>query len=123
MIGLSTAEIAQIRASILEMLPDTCDILAVTLTSDGAGGVSETWGTVTGGSAVPCRLDFRDAGKEAVQNAAITPYKSGILSIAYDEPITNANRIQIASQAYNVTGVNVNQSWLVVQQVNVERVP
>jgi head-tail adaptor len=122
-LGFSAAELAQIRADILALLPDTCSILAVTNTSDGAGGVSETWGTVTGGTAVPCRLDYRKEGRESVTSAALNPYHGGILSVAYDQSITTANRVEISGQAYNVTGVNNQQGWLVVQQVSVERVP
>jgi hypothetical protein len=122
-LGFSSDELAQIRADILKLLPDTCSILAVTNTSDGAGGFTETWGTVTGGTAVPCRLDYRKEGRETVTSAAINPYHGGLLSLAYDQAITTQNRVSIAGQAYSVTGVNSQQGWLTVQQILVERVP
>jgi hypothetical protein len=123
MIGLTAAELEQMRNSIAELLPDTCDLLSATRTSDGAGGWSDTWGTVSGGSALPCRLDFRDPGKEAISNASLTPYKTGVLSLAYDAPISTDCRVQIGGKQFNVTGENTNQSWLTVRQINVERVP
>jgi hypothetical protein len=123
MIGLTAAELEQMRNSIAELLPDTCDLLSATRTSDGAGGWSDTWGTVSGGSALPCRLDFRDPGKEAISNASLTPYKTGVLSLAYDAPISTDYRVQIGGKQFNVTGENTNQSWLTVRQINVERVP
>ena len=122
-IGLSAAELAQMRAAIGELLPDTCNLLEVSRTSDGAGGWSETWGTVTGGSALACRLDFRDAGRESVTNASLTPYQSGILSIAYDAPISTNYRVEIGADVYAVKGENTDQSWLTVRQISVERVP
>jgi len=125
--GLSAKELAQIRADIAGLLPDTCDILAVTRTSDGAGSWTEVWGTAT--ADVPCRLDFtcrldfRSYGKEVNTAYALTPYKSGIISMEYDETITTANRILLNSVEYNITGVNDNQSWIGVKRVSVERVP
>jgi hypothetical protein len=123
MVSLSTSELAQMREAIEDDMPDTCDILQVTQTSDGAGGWSETWGTVTGGSSVPCRLDFPNPGRESLANANLTPFKQGIVSMAYDVIITTANRISIGGEVYDVKGVNKNQSWIGVKRVAVERVP
>ena len=122
-LGFSTAELAQIRADILALLPDTCSILELATVSDGAGGFSETWGTVTGGSAIACRLDYRKEGREQITSAAINPYHGGLLSLAYDQTITTANRVEIGTNQYNVTGINSDQGWLTVQQISVERVP
>lgn len=119
--GLSANELSQIRADIAGLLPDTCDILAVTRTSDGAGSWTEVWGTAT--ADVPCRLDFRSYGKEAMNAAALIPFKGGIISMEYDETITTANRVLLNSVTYNITGVNDNQSWIGVKRVSVERVP
>lgn len=122
--GLSAAELAQIRADIASLLPDTCNILGITRTSDGAGGWTETAGTVTGGTAVPCRIDFaKGYGKEQISSAALMPYQSGVVSLAWDKTITVANQIQFGTTVYNVTGVNTDQSWKGVTRCSVERVP
>ena len=44
---LTNAELAQIRGDIAGMLPDTCNLLTLTRTSDGQGGWSEAWGTAS----------------------------------------------------------------------------
>mgnify|MGYP001151829381 FL=1 len=119
--GLSANELAQIRADVAGLLPDTCDILEVTRTSDGAGSWVETWGTAT--ADVRCRLDFRSYGKEAMNATVLTPFKGEIISMEYDETITTANRVLLNSVTYNITGVNDNQSWIGVKRVSVERVP
>lgn len=121
--GLTAKELAQIRADCAELFPDTCSILAVTRTSDGAGGWSESAGTITGGTAVPCRLDFPNPGKEAVENGSITPFKTGMVSMAWDKAITTDNQILISGVTYNVTGVNTSQSWIGVTRCSVERAP
>lgn len=119
-IGLTAQELAQIRSDISLLLPDVCDILAVTRTSDGAGGWSETISTVK--SNVPCRLDFPNPGKEMVSNASNTPFKTGMLSMAYDQTVTTANQILKGGITYNIVGVNTGQSWIGVVRCAVEAV-
>lgn len=121
--ALTARELAQIRADCAELLPDTCTILTVTRTSDGAGGWVDAVATATGGTAVPCRLDFSDHGIEGLANSELTPYKAGILSMAYDKTVTPLNRILFNSVTYNITGVNIDQSWIGIKRVSVERVP
>ena len=41
MTWLSAGELAQMRADVLNLLPDTCSILSVSYTSDGEGGLAE----------------------------------------------------------------------------------
>jgi len=121
--GLSAAELAQIRADIGQLFPDTCSVLGITRTSDGAGGWTDTAGTITGGTAVPCRLDFPNPGKEAMAAGAVQSFKTGIVSMAYDKTITTANQIQIGTDTYNIVGVNTNQSWIGVKRLAVEKIP
>lgn len=118
---LTAGELAQIRDDIEALMPDTCDILGVTMTSDGAGSWTEVWGTAS--ASVPCRLDFKGYGREAVIAGATQPYKTGVVSMAYDQTITTENRLLISSVTYNVTGVNDSQSWIGVKRVTVERIP
>ena len=46
-IGLTARELAQMRADIEDLFPDTCDILSVAYTSDSEGGFAEAWGEWT----------------------------------------------------------------------------
>jgi head-tail adaptor len=119
---LSNVELSQIRADIALLLPDTCDVLEVTYTSDSAGGNTETWGTVSGGSTLPCRVDYR-TGRETFTGGAIVPYQQAVISLAYDETITAANRIQIGTNIFSVQAVNTGQSWKGVARVTAELVP
>jgi hypothetical protein len=115
-------ELTSMRAAFQELLPDTCNILSITRTSDSAGGWSEAAGTVA--SNVPCRIDFaKGYGKEAVSNSSLTPYKSGTLSLAWDQTITTAHQVQMGTVVYNVTGVNDAASWILIKRCSVERVP
>lgn len=120
-IGLTAAELAQIRNDIAQLFPDTCHILSLTLTSDGMGGNTETWGTA--GTAIPCRLDFTARGRETVSSDKNTPFQTGVVSMAYNQSVTTANRLQFGAVAYNVTSTNTDQSWIGVKRMSVERVP
>ena len=111
------------REAIEDLMPDTCDILQLTQASDGAGGLTDTWGTATGGVSVPCRLDFGSPGREAMSNSSLTPFKKGVVSMPYSYTVTPANRLRINSSDYSIQGVNTNQSWIGVKRVIVELVP
>lgn len=121
-IGLSASELAQMRSDIAELLPDTCNILALTSTSDGAGGQVDTWGTATGGTAVSCRVDYR-SGREQVASSQLTSYQSATISFAFDVTITPLNRIQVGANVFSIQAVNKGQSWLAITRATAELIP
>lgn len=119
MVGLSLADLTEMRTLILDLLPDTCDILSVTKVSDGQGGMTSTWTTTTAG--VACRLDMQQ-GREQISGGALQPFTSFMLSLPYDTTITTTNRVAINDVTYAVTSVNNNQSWIAVRRVMLELV-
>lgn len=121
---LSSRELEFMREAIEDLLPDTCDILQVTETPDGFGGVTQTWGTAVSGTAVPCRLDIinRTSDRESIAGAGIKAFQETILSLPYDAQITVTNRVQHNGTIYNVHSVNTGQSWIAVKRAALERV-
>jgi len=117
---LTAAELAFMRESVEKLLPETCSILSVTYTSDGAGGLTETWAATK--TLVPCRVDYQ-SGNERVANAALTPYQKAVISMAYDETITPANRILVGTNTFSIQAVNNGQSWKAVTRCSCELVP
>jgi len=116
--ALSNAEINAMRDAIeADLLPDTCDILTVTETADGQGGVTKSWGTAY--SNVAFRLDMKQ-GREMVAGGALQPFTMYTGSLPYDATITTADRILYEGGTYAVTSVNTNQSWNVVRRVVLE---
>lgn len=114
---ITSAEIAIMRDTIELLLPDTCNILSVTTSPDGMGGVTQTWGTAS--SNVSCRLDMK-SGRELVTGGALQPYTSYKLSLPYDATIIEGNRVVHNSITYAVTSVNNAQSWQAVTRVDLE---
>lgn len=119
MTWLSSAELAQMRADVLELLPDTCSILAVTYTSDGEGGLTESWGTAYAN--VACRLDFT-SGVETNIGGAVNPYTRAKISLPYDTVLATTNRILTGGYTYAITSINNGQSWNVSVRAELERV-
>lgn len=119
MTWMTAADIAQMRADVLKMLPDTCAILSVAYTRDGEGGLTEVWGTAT--ASVACRLDFKQ-GRELEVGGAVQPFTRAVLSLPYDTVLATSNRVVVNSNTYAVKSVNDGQSWIVAVRAEVERV-
>lgn len=123
MTWLPADELAQFRADILAALPDTSVIQAVTLTSDGAGGWSESWAAVAGGT-VECRLDpLRVAN---VQTGVIAGQESLTLryqaTVPYDAPLAANCRLVVNERTYEVVQLSDEHSWHFVKRAIVSEV-
>lgn len=118
MSALDAATLAVMRESIGELLPDTAQIITITSTPDGAGGVTETRGTA---SALAFRLDVM-SGREQVMGGAVQPYTSLKGSFPYDTVISTENQVLHEGITYAVKSVNIEQSWIAVRRVDLERV-
>jgi hypothetical protein len=115
---LSTDELAQIRADVLTLLPDTGDILSSTLSPDGSGGWTTTWGTATAG--VNYRLDPIRA-RENVAGAALTSFSQFQLTLPHDATVLPEHRFYAADGSlYNILGVDGGKSWKVSVRCIVE---
>lgn len=116
---VDTSMLAAMRSAIAELLPDTCNILSLTSTPDGAGGQSESWGTSTTAS---CRLDVKEM-RDTVSGGAVQSFVKTMLSVPYDTSITELNRVEHGGITYAVVAPpNSDQSWIAVKRVELERV-
>ena len=115
---LSSSDLAQIRADVLDLLPDTGYILSSSLAPDGAGGYTETWGTA---GTVAYRLDpIRQ--RESVAGGAVTPFHSFILTLPYNTAIEPEYIFKASDgQQYNVIGLDDGKSWQASVRCMVER--
>lgn len=108
--GLSSADLAGMRAALNTLMPNTCNILSLTQTADGQGGFTDTWGTAT--ASVACRFEtMRQSGREAMAAGALQPFQSWVLTVPSGTTITTANRVQISGTSYNVKGVDNGKTW------------
>ena len=116
---LSASDMTQIRSDIARMLPDTCNILSGTLTSDGQGGYTEVWGTATVGA--KCRIDKR-TGREALAGGAVQTFGSWVLTLPHDTTITAASRVEHSSVTYSVVFVDSDKSWIGSVRAELEQI-
>jgi hypothetical protein len=126
---ISNRELADMRLALKTLMPDTCHILSTTNTSDGEGGIVQTWGTAV--KNVRCRLDsFLSAGLasmrgggEMVAGGAVAEYSRWILSVPHDTAVTEINRIEMHDgNVYNIVSMDSGKSWNAELRLTVEKV-
>ena len=117
---LTSADLTSMRTTINTMMPDTCNIIAGTITSDGQGGYTEAWGTAYAG--VSCRLDKRNTGREVVSAGAIQTFGTWVLTLPYNTAITSSNRVEHGSVTYSVVHVDTDKSWIASVRAELEEI-
>jgi hypothetical protein len=117
--ALTNGELADMRAAIQQLLPDTCNLLSPTHSPDGMGGEATAWGTV--GTALACRLDV-SMGREVLAGGAVRHFVSYMLSLPYDTTVEPTYRVEAGSSTFAVKSVNLEQSWSAVRRVELERI-
>jgi hypothetical protein len=109
---IPTSELAAMRAEINRLLPDTCQIVTITHTSDGAGGFTDTYGTA---SAIACRLDYMSGSEGVAENlsaGAVQPFGRYMLTLSSSAVILTENQVMHGGLTYNVMAVNTDSSWM-----------
>lgn len=115
---IGSADLVYMRAAIEELLDTTCNILSPTLATDGAGGMTATWGTA--GTAVACRLDAKSFS-ETVQGATMTPQYGYMLTLPNSTTIEENYRVIVGSDTFTVTSVDAGKSWSACVRAYLER--
>jgi len=116
---LPNDELAEIRAAIADLLPDTCYILSPVSIRAANGEVTQTWGTAT--AATPCRFDPLK-GTEQDGAGGVKIYHGYRVTMTYDTTITSAQRLLFGGVTYNIISVDPGKSWLSSLRLDVERV-
>jgi hypothetical protein len=114
---MDPSELAQLRADILALLPDICDIVSVARTADGYGGWAET---LSVSSTVACRMDHK-SGREVLGDGSVRSYQGNVLTLPHTASISTANRVVYDGILYNVISVSAGSN-LAVLRAGVERV-
>ena len=89
---LSANELADLRATMLDLLPSTCDIQYATVTTNDYGNTSETWANAA--TAVACRIDpysrQDNSGLSSLREANTLYFQ---ITLPYNANIQNGDRI------------------------------
>ena len=119
MVSVSTKELALMRESIADTLPDLCNLLTPTYTGDGMGGFTSAFGTVS--TNIPCRLDPVKP-REQLSADRNVHFATFMLTLPYSITVNPNYRIEVNGGTYNVTGVSPDKSWNMDRRVTVERI-
>jgi hypothetical protein len=120
---LSTAELAEMRATQLEALPDTATILRRSLTSDGRGGQAESYSEA--GSAA-CRISFEGGNKpimpDSVDGGRPAPQERFIVTLPHDADVLETDRLTIGDDTFEIVTSLAARSWQTAKRMLVKRV-
>ena len=119
---LSASQLARMRTQASALLYSTGVLQAATLTPDGAGGVSESWAAVTGGT-VACRLDplglTSRQNVAALRESAVAAYR---LSTPHDSPLAEGQQVVVGGNTYQVLQFDVDHDQRVLRRAIVAEV-
>lgn len=117
---LTDTELTQLRADILETLPDEAIIYAQTYASDGGGGW--TAGSTAAGT-VACRLDpLTDRELSAMvagRDALLVRYR---LTVPHDAPLAPDVLVEVGGSSYEVIEMRTDHSLRAVRRAIVSEV-
>lgn len=96
----SDSELKDIRADAMELLPGICQIVTFTETSDGAGGITESW---TAGPDTRCRLAPLGSSPAGVTADRLDERTSHVITLPARTTVTTDSRIQLEGRMWQVT--------------------
>lgn len=112
---LSAAELAGMRATADRALPDTCTIQRKTAVSDGGGGTTETWADHATG--IACRIAPASGGETGTAGDRVEDETTHVVTLPALTDITEADRLQVDGQVYEVTAVRKRGAWELTRRV------
>lgn len=118
--SLSALELTQLRADQGAYFPDTCTFQALTRTSDGQGGWTESWGdTATG---VACRLAPAIlTGGEQMHGGQVASLSGWVLHVAHNQAVSAEWRVVHEGTTYEVAQLEAGHSNRTARQVYLRR--
>jgi head-tail adaptor len=100
---LSAADLAAMRATLTESLPDTAQVQRATRAPDGMGGFTETLTTV---ATVPCRLaPSGNTPVEQVVAERVTDRALWTLTLPAQTDVAATDRVVVGARTFEVVGV------------------
>lgn len=110
---LSDPDIAAMRSTLVESLPDTCVIQNSTFGDDSGGGGSQTWAAA---GTVACRIAPL-AADEQTRGDRVSEDSNWVITLPAETSIQNASRVIVNGGTYNVSAVRERGSWEISRRV------
>ena len=115
---MQTADLVYVRAQAKQALPTTVHLLELRRTEDQQGGYTEAY--VLAYRDVPARL-AEMSGRESAQADRLNVDASYMLTVAWDQSVDAAMRVQHGETVYAVGFVNAGRSYDTARRAMLKR--
>jgi len=105
---LTATEIAAMRETQGQALPDTCTILRATSEPDGLGGHVRVWEEI---GRLPCRISSRALPQEYLLEARATGKNFVMVTLPQGSDVTRTDRLLVSGRTYEVVGFDSIGEW------------
>lgn len=117
----TATDIAGMRETAEAAMPNTATRLTLSTASDGAGGVTETWGTAS--TAIPCRISSAPlSARVGLEGERFTVHDLLILTIPHDQAIALTDHWVVEAITYRVMAIDDAGDWRSARRAEVTRV-
>lgn len=118
---LTADELASMRDTLNDSLPDTAILQTRAWVSDGGGGGTTSW---TASGTFDCRITPTGIGQGAEQELGnkIHPETEFIVTLPASVSVDNDQQIAIGGGTFTVTEVNEPRSWEISTRVQVKEI-
>lgn len=117
---LSEADLAGMRSTVEQALPDTCTIRRRTVAADGAGGTAVQWADLL---TTPCRIVAAGTvGREGQAGQQIVPGAEVSIWMPSEVEATTDDRVRVGDQMLEILSVDRSGEWRTEIRVQAKRV-
>ena len=112
----TSSDLSWMQDEVEKTMPDTCNILSETQTSDGQGGFTSTWGTAT--ASASCRIDaVITSDSDTVVGMSQRIYNRYIVTFPHDTTVTQDNRLEVNSYTLAIDSIDQVKSEMTCLRV------
>lgn len=105
---LSASELAAMRATAEDALPDTAVIWTVTNVSDGQGGMTATWAAA---GTADCRISPSGTGSERELASRLSSVSPWYITLPQGTAVTVKDRIHVGARVLEVAAIMAPRTW------------
>ena len=118
---LTESQVAAMRDTAEQALPDTATHYRRALVSDGGGGRIEQWAVLA--EDVPCRLAPVGGGETGTTGDRIVDESTHIVTVSAKRDVAEPDRFVVDGVAYEVTLVRERGAWEVTRRIEARESP
>ncbi len=115
---VNQAEVAFMRGIQRDHMRETAVIMRLTETSDGIGGLYNTWRIV---ASVPCRRGKAQTLEHSRYDMIVDDTKTTMV-LSYGADVKITDRLEVSGNSYDITEIDAGGEWATTVTVNCKKV-